>query len=67
MTLGEYLKKKRFDKRLKAREVCAKLGIHESELSFYENDKREPRLRVLFAILCIYDCSPNDLMEIYVS
>ena len=47
MTLGEFLKNGRRVRKLKAREVCIKLGIHESELSFYENNKREPRLQLL--------------------
>lgn len=65
MKLGEYIKKSRFDTRLKAREVAGRVGISDTELSRYENNRREPRIKVLVKLIDTLDMDFEQIKKIY--
>ena len=54
-TLGQVIKKIRTRKGLKLKDVAGKVGITESALSKYENDKRLPSNAMLMKILRALD------------
>ena len=54
-TLGQVIKKIRIRKGLKLKDVAGKVGITESALSKYENDKRRPSYAMLMKILRALD------------
>ena len=54
-TLGQVIKKIRIRKGLKLKDVAGKVGITESALSKYENDKRRPSYAMLMKILKALD------------
>lgn len=54
-TLGQVIKKIRIRKGLKLKDVAEKVGITESALSKYENDKRRPSYTMFMKILRALD------------
>lgn len=54
-SLGQVIKKIRIRKGLKLKDVAGKVGITESALSKYENDKRRPSYAMLMKILRALD------------
>lgn len=54
-SLGQVIKKIRTRKGLKLKDVAGKVGITESALSKYENDKRRPSYAMLMKILKALD------------
>ena len=54
-SLGQVIKKIRIRKGLKLKDVAGKVGITESALSKYENDKRRPSYAMLTKILKALD------------
>ena len=54
-SLGQVIKKIRIRKGLKLKDVAGKVGITESALSKYENDKRRPSYAMLMKILKALD------------
>ncbi len=54
-SLGQVIKKIRTRKGLKLKDVAGKVGITESALSKYENDKRRPSYAMLMKILRALD------------
>lgn len=62
MSFGSRLKEARKAKKLTQSEVASKLGIDDTTISKYENDKSEPDNETLKKLSALYECSIDHLM-----
>lgn len=64
MNFGENFKKCRLEMHLSQKEVATKLGIHQSNISDWENDVSRPEYEKLIQLSEIYNVSLYDLLGI---
>lgn len=64
MFFGENFRKYRIDANLSQKEVADKLGIHQSNISDWENDVSRPEYERLIQLTKIYGCCVADLLGI---
>lgn len=62
MTFGENFRKFRKKRRLSQQEVAQKLGIHQSNISDWENDVSRPEYEKLIELAEIYEVTLYDLL-----
>lgn len=65
MGLGSRLKKARKKLRLTQKQVADKIGIDDTTISKYENDKSEPDIETLKKLANLYEVSPQWLLVGY--
>lgn len=56
-------KQRREEKGLTLKQLALEVGVHYSDLSRWENGRREPRLRHLAAWASALDLQPSDLLR----
>lgn len=64
MEFGENFKKIRKENNLSQRQVAEKLGIYQSNVSDWENDRSRPSYELLIELAKIYDTTLYDLLGI---
>lgn len=64
MVFGENFKKLRQEAKLSQKQVADKLGIHQSNVSDWENNVSRPEYEKLIQLAKIYDCSIAELLGI---
>ena len=64
MNFGENFKKCRIEMHMSQKEVAARLGIHQSNVSDWENDISRPEYEKLIQLAAIYNVSLCELLGI---
>lgn len=61
---GKYFRKCRLAAGMKQTTAARLLGIAQSAISQYENDKHEPTLDIVVKMAEVYGCTLNDLLGV---
>lgn len=64
MLFGENFRKLRHEANLSQKEVAEKLGIHQSNVSDWENDVSRPEYEKLIQLAKLYSCSILELLGV---
>lgn len=64
MNFGEIFKKCRLEMNLSQKAVATKLGVHQSNISDWENNVSRPEYEKLIQLSAIYDVSLYELLGI---